>query len=263
MKGKYKKKSGARKGLKRYAKKKAMPSLVGYIKGAKLGFPFPSMLAARLRTSVLNSVNLSLGTVGGNNADFFFKLNGLVNQGPFANYPLGTLTGSGTNVASGLYNLLSSDAITGNSVAPYGRYLVRASSIAVQYCSVGTLNQPITMVIVPISTSQSATTISTAHLKEQPYAKSYLYPQVLNEEAKRQKHAISVKSLFGLTSLDTTDDAYGGIGIADPPALGSWQIRIGNADGASTTTITGVLNVEIVYDCIFFDRNSISSTIPS
>jgi len=260
MKGKSKR-SG--KGFKKYLKKKSIPSLIGYIKGSRLGFPFPPMLATKLRVAIMNPVNLSLAGAGGNNADYFFKLNGLVNQGPFGNYPLGTLTGSGANVSSGLFNLLSKDSISGASVAPYGRYLVRSSSISVQFVSNGVANLPVTMVIVPVSTAPSASTITTHHLSEQPYAHSYLYPQVTNNEAIKHKHSIAMKKLFGLTSLDTTDVSYTGIDTTDPVALGSWQVRIGNADSTSTTTISGVLNIEIVSDVIFFDRNSISSTIPA
>ena len=60
-----------KKGFRNYLSKKNVPSLIGYIRGSKLGFPFPGMLATKLKCSVLNAVSLTLAGVAANAGDYF------------------------------------------------------------------------------------------------------------------------------------------------------------------------------------------------
>lgn len=259
---------------KRYVAKRRMAkkglnatSLIGFIKGGSLQFPFPPMLRVKLRTNITVNNTRAAGAINGNPADQFFKLNSPMNVGPALNYPLGTLGSFSSNVPAGLIYLLSRNAIDGVSPGIYQKFLVTHSSIRVNICTQGTTNRVTQITLLPVSQGSSSNTITSTHLAEQPLAKTILLPAGMTG-FKVMKHSISVAKLGGITQLSTADDAYVGGSIAmataivDPDDLYVWQLRSSNLD-TGLVEYSIMYSVDVIHDVIFFDRNYASSNVPA
>lgn len=249
--------------------KKAKTTKVLTLRGATAAFPFPPKLKTRLRMQfTANYAHAAQGAANGNAEDIYFKLNSLYLMGPGFNYPLGTYTAPVGNTAAGLYNLLSSNNSNAGSVAPYNRYFVNRSNITMQVYNEVSTNHSVEFIIVPLLFASSslaaigAQTIGNHTIAEQPFAKRFSMPAVLNNTSRIFRHSISVNKLAGAKNIDQDDDSYTAVAAADPPSLGLWQIRVNNMDSSDTLrNLTFRFTLE--YDVMFFDLNTINSTVPS
>lgn len=241
---------------------------VGYIIGGGVSFPFPPMLRCLMRTVEFGSISVASAGTDGNAQDIFYKLNSVYNIGNAANYPLGTASGYTSNVPAGVTYLLGSNLVGGASAGIYSRCLVVGSSINFQLSTEGTANKATEVIIVPRPTvlPSLALTVTSQSVAEQPFAKSWTIPPVMNTKIPSMKHSIKVAKLNGLSSLGTEDGDFVVIAnagtISDPLDLNAWQIRLRNLDG-STTARTCSFKAEVYHECIFFDLNMLSSAVPS
>jgi len=254
-----------KKKLRNYNVKKKYSSKMGWIIGSSLSFPFPQMLRSLMRTCVTGGTTRALAGTDGNAEEICFKLNSVYNVGAGAVYPLGAATSFLGNVPTGLYYLASSNSpAAGGSVAPYQKILSLGSSIKIEISTEATTNHASEVIIVPRAYNNiAAPSLMVGNtLAEQPRAKAYLIPPVLNEKPFVFRHSCSAKDIFGLTSLDTTDEGYVGNGFTDPANLATWVVRVRNVDG-STSARQISYKATIIHDCIFFNMNNLTSAIPS
>lgn len=237
-----------------------------------ISFPFPSSVMIKFRTAVLINFSQIAATApdlgSGNPSNQVFKLNSIVNVGAASSHPLSDgLSNFTANCPAGLYNLWSQSlGVTTGSTAIYQRFFVRKSKIIVEACTEGTSNKTLTVTIVPLTDNFSSVAALTNLLNEQPYAKEFMLPPVLNERPKKFSHEITTKKLFGLTSLDNSEtdycgDANGNSG--NPETMGVWVVRIANADGLADNAYNGTMKVTLEHDTLLFDRNIINSLLPS
>lgn len=253
----------------RRTRKIGSASKVGYIIGGGISFPFPPMLRCLMRTVEFGSINVASAGTDGNAQDIFYKLNSTIAVGNAANYPLGTASGFTSNVPSGLTYLLGSNLVGGASAGIYSKCLVTGSSINFQLSTEGANNKATEVIIVPRPTTlpSLALTVTSQSVAEQPFAKSWTIPPIMNTKIPAMKHSIKVAKLNGLSSLGTEDTDYvmlasSGSGVVDPVDVNVWQIRLRNLDGSTTTRVCS-FKAEIYHDCIFFDLNMLSSAVPS
>lgn len=259
------------KGKKKVARKRNKTTTVMTLHGSTPSYPFPPKLRTKLRMNVTFNASVGIGAVAGlgNPADWFFKLNSLNLMGPAINYPLGAPTAFANNTAAGLFNLLSSNGILVGSVAPYGRYFVTSSSIRLEIYNIGDVtNRPVELIILPLSLPSSelatytANTIVTPTIAEQPFARSFTLPAILNDNARIFRHSISVNKLAGGKNIDQDDDSFTAVTAVDPLDLGIWQLRFGNMDGsvnARSLTVKAIVE----YNVVFYDLNAVNSSVPA
>lgn len=254
--------SGMQSGLKE--KSKAFKKYnTGCILGGSLSFPFPPRLRTLMRCIIYNPAVVSSAATDGNAQDLYFKINSVNAVGQADNYPLGSATGFTNNVPTGLYYLLSSDTTAaGGSVAPYSHFLVRKCSIRMEFSTEGASNKSSEVIIVPRPDYQVSSVAVSATVNEQPLAKSWTIPPVLNTKGIVCTHSIDVRKLFGISLLDTSLSDYVGTIGTDPIRTGAWQVRIRNIDG-STTTRSLSYKCQLVYDVELFNMNYMTSAVPA
>jgi len=253
-----------RRKLKRYNVKKHYSTSIGRILGSSLSFPFPSMLQVLLRVEAGGSVVQNAGAIAGNPVELNYKFNCCRAVGPSLNYPLGSATTYSGNEATGAAYLISNNNTGGGgAIAPYTHCLVRGSSISVEVSTEGTTNVAHEIGIRPMSiNAQSAPTVmQTSQFMEQPMAKGWVIPPILNDKIQKFKHSCSTKKLFGLSSLDTSNTLYTHDAGTDPNQLGSWSVRLSNLGGGLVARSLSVRTI-LVYDCVFFGLNYMTSATP-
>lgn len=245
---------------KQYTKSKGFKKYnTGCILGGTLSFPYPARLKTLLKTVV--SAEVAAGTP----VDYWFKLNSIFSMGAGINFPLGTFTAFGTAVPTGAYYLISSDSpAAGASIAPYRKSLVKSCSIKFEYCPEGATNKAVEIMVIPryIPVSDLATLQASDTVAEQRCIKSEVVAPTMTTRVPAVYNKITVKSLVGLSSLDSVNDSYCAVAGADPANCCYWQVRMSNVDG-SVSAFAGAYRATIIQEIEFFDQNLQTSGIPA
>jgi len=256
-----------RKGYKNYRRKKGYPLKVP----KSLDAHFPPALRTKLKMVTDFKVTGTVSTADGCASYFTFHGNNPGTVGPSIEASQNAAWGAyGVNFPAGLIYLMGTQSGSGVAAGIYQSCLVLGSSIRIGIATdTATVNpSPIFMTVFPIADEQTGYKINypVSNLAEQMYAKHILVPQ---NEAEQMilKNSCSTKKVFGFTrDIATNDDqlvctmATGVLGAPQYPW--NWTVGMRNADNGSTAW-TLALDVEIVYDCIFYDRNIFSSQAPT
>lgn len=188
-----------------------------------------------------------------------FKGNSFLLSGPRSN----NAGAFASNVPSGLYYLLSSNATAG-AVAPYEFYRIHSSRIKVRIISgyaAGAANtEGLKVIIYPSLSASNAGTLLTQAV-ELPKCKYALCPASTTGKQFTLSNTIDSPTMFGQKATFGNDNEYIGSATVDPVNLWYWQVYISSVD--STATVSYVVDITIDYDFDVLSRNTFVTTVPA
>jgi len=226
----------------------------------RAGEIFPEQLRTKLRCSQFISVVTNSTAPVAN--DFLFKANSMLLLGAQRYQPVGTVAASfSPQYASGLATLLGSVDASGASLSLYTKYYVVNSYIKIEIINSGaSATQNIVASLIPVTTNN---TLSSSHLDEQPYIKSFMLPSTMTTKAPYLSNSLSTKEFLGVGDISGADDNFAGTFAVEPANLWFWNLRLANASASAAQAISVDLKVTQIFDVIFFNRKYLTTNAPA
>lgn len=141
-------------------------------------------------------------------------------------------------------------------MAMYSKYRVLGSRCKVTYIN----NQGSSSTVLALVPSTEPVILTTYHgIREIPRAKATAPIPVAARYPFSLTSSSTTRVMCGLSSAEQWDEDWSGTSTTNPTQLWYWLVYIQTADGLQNAI--GQLQVDIIYDCVFYDKVWISSSL--